>query len=80
LWDSKSGQCCPPYGSRPLDINVQPELPLLQADYILIEQVLINLLDNALKYSEQDSKIVVSTQQSRPKHIITEPGVGYRLL
>jgi two-component system sensor histidine kinase KdpD len=56
--------------SRPLDINVQPELPLLQADYILIEQVLINLLDNALKYSEQDSKIVVSTQQ-RGKQIET---------
>jgi two-component system sensor histidine kinase KdpD len=49
--------------NRPLDINVQPGLPLIQADCILIEQVLINLLDNALKYSEQGSKILVSTQQ-----------------
>ena len=49
--------------NRPLDINVQPGLPLIQADCILIEQVLINLLDNALKYSEQGSKIVVSIQQ-----------------
>ena len=56
--------------NRPLDINVQPGLSLLQADCVLLEQVLINLLDNALKYSEQGSKIVVSTQQ-RGKQIET---------
>ncbi|HEY8909373.1 MAG TPA: sensor histidine kinase KdpD, partial [Desulfosporosinus sp.] len=56
--------------NRPLDINVQPGLSLVQADGILIEQVLINLLDNALKYSRQGSKIVVTTQQ-RGKQIET---------
>ena len=56
--------------NRPLDIQVQPNLPLVQADCILIEQVLINLLDNALKYSEQGSKIVVSTHQ-REKQLET---------
>jgi len=49
--------------SRPLEINVQPDLPLVQGDYILIEQVLINLLDNALKYSKESSEIVVTIQQ-----------------
>jgi two-component system sensor histidine kinase KdpD len=49
--------------NRPLEINVQPELPLVQADNILIEQVIINLLDNALKYSEPESKIVISTRE-----------------
>ena len=43
--------------NRPLDIKVQPALPMVQADCILIEQVLINLLDNALKYSKQGSRI-----------------------
>ena len=47
----------------PLEIKVQPGLSFVQADGILIEQVLINLLDNALKYSEQGSKIVITTQQ-----------------
>lgn len=56
--------------SHPLEINVQPGLPLVQADYILIEQVLINLLDNAQKYSKQGSLIVVTTQQ-RGKHLET---------
>lgn len=48
---------------RPLDINIQEGLPLVQADGILIEQVLINLLDNALKYSEAASKIMISIRQ-----------------
>ena len=55
---------------RPLDINIQSGLPLIQADCILIEQVLINLLDNALKYSEPDSKIVISTRK-REKQLET---------
>lgn len=48
---------------RPLDINIQDGLPLVQADGILLEQVLINLLDNALKYSEAASKIMISIRQ-----------------
>lgn len=56
--------------NRPLDIKVQPNLPLVQADYVLIEQVLVNLLDNALKYSKRGSEIVVTTQQ-RGKNIET---------
>ena len=48
---------------RPLEINIQEGLPLVQADGILIEQVLVNLLDNALKYSEAASKIKISIQK-----------------
>jgi len=48
---------------RPMDIDIQDELPLVKADGILIEQVFINLLDNALKYSEKGSKIMVSIRQ-----------------
>lgn len=56
---------------RPLDINIQEGLPLVQADGILIEQVLVNLLDNALKYSEAASKIKVSIlQQGKQLEIV----------
>ena len=46
--------------SRPVKIDVEPDLPLVQADFVLIEQVLVNLLDNALKYSEPESNISIS--------------------
>lgn len=49
---------------RPLKTKIEPELPLIQADFALIEQVLINLLDNALKYSEPGSKISISARRS----------------
>ena len=50
-----------------LDINIPIGLPLVHADYILIEQVLINLLDNAVKYSDPDSKITISVRQVQKK-------------
>ncbi len=58
------------FNHRPLDIDIQDELPLVQADGILIEQVFINLLDNALKYSEKGSIIAVSIRQLEKKLVI----------
>lgn len=46
--------------NRALKIKIQRDLPLIQADFVLIEQVLVNLLDNALKYSESGSEIAVT--------------------
>ena len=45
--------------SRPLDIQIDPGLPLLHVDFALIEQVLINILDNACKYSPPGSRITI---------------------
>ena len=38
-------------GERRVDIQLAPDLPLVPLDPLLIEQVLINLLDNAIKYT-----------------------------
>lgn len=40
-----------------MEIQLPPDLPLIRADCVLLEQVLLNLLDNAMKYSPAGSKI-----------------------
>jgi two-component system sensor histidine kinase KdpD len=45
---------------RPVRVELPPELPLLAFDAMLLEIVLINLLENALKYSEGPIEISAS--------------------
>ena len=45
---------------HPLQIDIPQDLPSVKADFILIEQVVINLLENAAKYSLPGNIISVS--------------------
>ena len=47
-------------GDRRVDIQLAPDLPLVPLDPLLIEQVLINILDNAIKYTPEGSPIEIS--------------------
>lgn len=38
-------------GQRPLSVNIDPAVPLVECDAVLIERVLVNLLENACKYT-----------------------------
>jgi len=45
---------------RPLKTSLPEDLPLVSFDPLLIEQVLVNLLDNAIKYTSQETPIELS--------------------
>ena len=40
-------------------MDIEPDLPLLELDQMLMEQVLVNLLDNAAKYASPSSTITI---------------------
>lgn len=46
-----------------LTINIEQDLPLIKADCVLIEQVFVNLIDNAIKYSDHQAEIVISAKK-----------------
>ncbi|MGE5147247.1 MAG: ATP-binding protein [Candidatus Eiseniibacteriota bacterium] len=43
-------------------LDLPRDLPMLDADFVLIEQVLLNLLDNAAKYSPPGSTIAIAAR------------------
>ncbi len=49
-------------GNRQIGINIPSKLPFVSVDFGLIMQTLVNILDNAFKYSPPDSPIEISAQ------------------
>lgn len=41
-------------------LNISPELPMIQADFLLLEQILYNIIDNAAKYAPPRTKIEIA--------------------
>lgn len=63
---------------RQLLINVEDELPLISIDLTLFSLVLINLLDNAIKYSAPDTPIEIRAYRNEEKVYleVEDHGVG----
>jgi two-component system sensor histidine kinase KdpD len=58
--------------ARPVTTRIPAELPLVQMDDVLIEQVLINLVDNALKYTPPGSPIEVTAEDTGSGVLVRE--------
>jgi len=63
---------------RHVQIELAPDLPLVPLDAVLIEQVLVNLLENAVKYTPPGSPLEVSasTRPGGVEVIVADRGPG----
>ncbi|MGF9762414.1 DUF4118 domain-containing protein [Microvirga sp. 0TCS3.31] len=50
-----------------VDVDLSADLPMLDLDVVLFEQVLVNLLDNAAKYSPPGSRIAIRANGNERK-------------
>lgn len=59
-------------------VDVPANLPLVRMDFNLMVQVIVNLLENAIKYSQEDSLIEITASQfgSQARLQILDRGVG----
>jgi two-component system, OmpR family, sensor histidine kinase KdpD len=51
-------------GDRVVKTDITDDLPMVQLDFVLFEQVLFNLLDNAAKYSPPRSTVSIRAERS----------------
>jgi two-component system sensor histidine kinase KdpD len=65
-------------GRHKVALSLEPDLPLLKLDPVLVEQVLFNLLDNAGKYAPPETTIQIRafTASGQVKVEITDEGNG----
>ncbi|AZL60204.1 sensor histidine kinase KdpD [Tabrizicola piscis] len=61
-----------------LRVDLAPNLPLILADGVLLEQVLVNILDNAAKYSPERTAITIAARLlgARVELSVTDHGPG----
>ena len=63
---------------RPLHVDVAPDLPLVQADYVQLDQVVTNLLENAARHTPAGAPVTLSAH-AVPEGIavtVTDAGPG----
>jgi two-component system sensor histidine kinase KdpD len=51
-------------------LELAADLPMLELDAVLFEQVLFNLLDNAAKYSPADTTIAIRSQRDKDRVVL----------
>jgi two-component system sensor histidine kinase KdpD len=56
---------------RPVAISLPPDLPLLSVDAVLLEQVFVNLLENAIKYTPAGSELDIQARTDRDTVVVT---------
>lgn len=71
--------CAPALRERPVEVHIDDDVPLLHLDAALFERVLVNLLENAVKYTAPEAPIRIAAQVQRDAVCITvdDDGPGF---
>jgi two-component system, OmpR family, sensor histidine kinase KdpD len=69
-----------PFRDAPIVVDLDHQVPAAQADPVLLERIVTNLIDNALRWSPPDAKVVVrsapnGTERVRLEIIDRGPGI-----
>lgn len=62
--------CDAQLGQRPVRVNLADDLPLLHLDAVLFERVLVNLLENAAKYTPEGTPISITARTGSGQVVI----------
>src|SRR3954452_5183329 len=60
-----------------ISLELASDLPMLELDAVLFEQVLFNLLDNAAKYSPAETTIAIRSQRERDQVVLQVADEGH---
>jgi two-component system sensor histidine kinase KdpD len=58
-------------GERNVVVELPEELPLVPMDLVLMTQVMVNLLDNSIKYSPADQPIIIAALAEASSMVVT---------
>ena len=67
-------------GGVMLATDVEPELPVVRGDYVLLEQVVANLVENAVRHTPPGGQVTVRAEPASPEQVLVSvadsgPGV-----
>ena len=69
----------PALGDRPIRVELPADLPLIPLDGVLIEQVLVNILENAAKYSPTGTPVEIQARHGEKQTVVEVLDRGHGL-
>ncbi|HEY2278788.1 MAG TPA: ATP-binding protein, partial [Streptosporangiaceae bacterium] len=70
--------CLPPAGATAVSVQCDPDLPVIWADHDRLEQVFVNLINNAVGHNPPGTRVWVSAEVAGPEVVISvrDDGTG----
>ncbi|HBN84552.1 MAG TPA: hypothetical protein DDZ89_11975 [Clostridiales bacterium] len=64
--------------NQTIELNISDDLPFIEGDVYRLEQVLVNIVNNAIKYTPQDGKILIYSKALEDNILVkvTDNGIG----